>query len=323
MKLYDVIRAWVATMPTKLIFIYYNHFYHTLDDGGNMLSNVPYRQDQVPDREVGNPGRILVMSDREFDYKITHNIFYMDDLDLLAKINIYWGDTDHDWIREAVESSVKKGYKHAYVLNNDDGFNTDRSCIYLDLCGYRVNTDWVKVENELQKWDKSMRYTQWRLSDKRGLNTMKLHDLLKQVSDILDPDDGVFDYFLHTFDDNGGFLRTRYCWLEQKVKDKEIPELSKVLICFEEEFDADGAFYCIDFDDINDETVLDRMSQKHKTVVRCELFYDSDQDAWIECNVENSRENGFGFAYLVDLKNRTYTVTGKSCQEYLADGTVM
>ena len=162
------------------------------------------------------------------------------------------------------------------------------------------------------------------LIDEKGLGTMRLHDLLKQVSAILDPEDDVLNYFLHTFDDNGGFLRTRHCWWEEEVRNKEIPELSKVLVCFEEKFDGDGAFYIVEFEDIvEDETILDRMSPFHRTLVKCELFYGSDQDDWIECNIENSRQNGFGFAYLVDLKNRTYTVTGKSYQEYLADGTVM
>jgi len=42
---------------------------------------------------------------------------------------------------------------------------------------------------------------------------MMLHDLLRQVSEILTPETGSFyGYLLHTSDDNGGFLRTRHCW---------------------------------------------------------------------------------------------------------------
>lgn len=153
-----------------------------------------------------------------------------------------------------------------------------------------------------------MRYTQLQLIDEKGLNTMKLHDLLKQVSDILDPDGGLYDYFLHTFDDNCGFLRTRHQWWAQEVADKEIPELSRVLICFYEEFDADGVFYRIDFDSITDGTVLDRLTTNHKTMVKCQLFYDSDDDDSIQSNLEFSIGNRFEHAYLVDLTNKTYSV---------------
>lgn len=137
---------------------------------------------------------------------------------------------------------------------------------------------------------------------------MQLHDLLKQVSDILDPDGGVYDYFLHTFDDNGGFLRTRHQYWDQVVKDKEIPELSRVLICFYEAFDADGVFYRIDFNDVPDGTVFDRLTPYHKTLVKCQLFYDSDDDDSIQSNLEFSIGNRFEHAYVVDLTNKTYSV---------------
>lgn len=149
---------------------------------------------------------------------------------------------------------------------------------------------------------------------KKGLNTMRLHDLLKQVSDILDPDGGVFDYFLHTFDDNGGFLRTRHQWWEQVVEDKEIPELSKVLICFYEEFDADGVFYRIDFDDVPDGTVLDKLTPNHKTMVKCQLFYDTEY--LIQSNLEFSIGNRFEHAYMVDLTNKTCSVYTLPVIEY-------
>lgn len=143
---------------------------------------------------------------------------------------------------------------------------------------------------------------------------MRLHDLLKQVSDVLDPDGGVLDYFLHTFDDNGGFLRTRHQYWEQVVRDKEIPELSKVLICFYEAFDADGVFYRVDFDDIPDGTVLDKLTPNHKTLVKCQLFYDTDYS--FESNMEFSIGNGFEYTYVVDLINKTYSVYVLPVVEY-------
>lgn len=53
---------------------------------------------------------------------------------------------------------------------------------------------------------------------------MTLHELLKVVPDFLTPDSGLlYDYLLYTSDDNGGFLRTRFCWWpERAVTDKEL-----------------------------------------------------------------------------------------------------
>lgn len=149
---------------------------------------------------------------------------------------------------------------------------------------------------------------------------MKLHDLLKQASDIVDPDDGIFDYFLHTFDDNGGFLRTRHCWWEQVVEDKEIPDLSRVLLCFAEKLDVDGAFYTIEWVDIvEDESILDlntvdgvstmaHMSTACRTLVKSELYYDMDDDDYIQTTALSAYDQGWRYAYVVDLTNKTYAV---------------
>lgn len=149
---------------------------------------------------------------------------------------------------------------------------------------------------------------------------MKLHDLLKQVSDILDPDGGVFNYFLHTFDDNGGFLRTRHQWWEQEVEDKEIPDLRRVLLCFVDELDVDGAFYTIEWVDIvADESILDlntvdgestmaHMSTACRTLVKLELYYDMDDDDYIQSTALSAYENGYKYAYVVDLTTKTYAV---------------
>lgn len=155
---------------------------------------------------------------------------------------------------------------------------------------------------------------------------MMLHDLLRQVSEILTPETGSFyGYLLHTSDDNGGFLRTRHCWWEKPVKDREIADLDRVLLCFEEIFKEEDSFYVIDFEDLREGEIIavNELSPNHKTLVKLELYYDSDQDDWVECHIENSRQNGFGYVYLVDLKEKTHTVSGKSYQEYLEDGTVL
>lgn len=55
---------------------------------------------------------------------------------------------------------------------------------------------------------------------------MTLYELLKQISNIITPENDVFyRYAIYTSDDNGGFLRTRYCWrLDKPVKDRNLGE---------------------------------------------------------------------------------------------------
>jgi hypothetical protein len=148
---------------------------------------------------------------------------------------------------------------------------------------------------------------------------MRLHDLLRQVSDILAPGDvGFYNYLLHTSDNNGWFLRTRHQWWDEKVKDKEIPDLKRVLLCFADELDVGGAFYVVEWNDIlEDESILDvlddgvtaaNMSPACKTLVKFELYFDRDDDNYIQTTALLAYENGYKHAYVVDLINKTYSV---------------
>lgn len=50
---------------------------------------------------------------------------------------------------------------------------------------------------------------------------MTLYDLILNVSQIITPDTNAFyHYILYTSDDNGGFLRTRYCWSSLPIADR-------------------------------------------------------------------------------------------------------
>ncbi|MGN0691926.1 MAG: hypothetical protein ACI4K7_06235, partial [Oscillospiraceae bacterium] len=62
---------------------------------------------------------------------------------------------------------------------------------------------------------------------------MQLYELIQKVSDILTPETNAFyTYVLHTSDDDGGFLRTRYCWWDKCVKDRVLDDddYKKVLV---------------------------------------------------------------------------------------------
>ena len=52
---------------------------------------------------------------------------------------------------------------------------------------------------------------------------MDLYTLLHKISKIITPNtDYFYEYALHTFDDNYGFLRTRYCWLDNCLKNRNL-----------------------------------------------------------------------------------------------------
>ena len=56
---------------------------------------------------------------------------------------------------------------------------------------------------------------------------MDLHMLLDRVSKILTPNtDYFYTYALHTFDNNGGFLQTRYCWWEKCLENNRSRSVS-------------------------------------------------------------------------------------------------
>ena len=52
---------------------------------------------------------------------------------------------------------------------------------------------------------------------------MDLYTLLNNISVIVTPNtDYFYEYALHTFDNNGGFLRTRYCWWDKCLENHEL-----------------------------------------------------------------------------------------------------
>lgn len=52
---------------------------------------------------------------------------------------------------------------------------------------------------------------------------MTTHQLLKQISEILAPNNTkqLYDYLLYTTEDRGLFLRSRYCKSDNALKDEE------------------------------------------------------------------------------------------------------
>lgn len=120
---------------------------------------------------------------------------------------------------------------------------------------------------------------------------MTLYELIGKISRILTPEtDEFYHYVLHTSDDNGGFLRTRYCWWDKPLQDYKIPDMEKALVCFRYPF-----------------VESDLTKDRKETRVKLQLFYYFSSEGW-KGDVIWSMQLGYGIPYLFDLKEMTYRV---------------
>lgn len=121
---------------------------------------------------------------------------------------------------------------------------------------------------------------------------MTLYELLKQISNIITPENDVFyRYAIYTSDDNGGFLRTRYCWrLDKPVKDRNLGEgFEKVLVTAQQEINVDNLLVEVD------------------TPVKMQITY-SEKNAAVE-DADWDIQLNYCYVYIFDFINGTYTMS--------------
>lgn len=125
---------------------------------------------------------------------------------------------------------------------------------------------------------------------------MTLYELIKKISKIITPDtDDFYQYVLHTSDDNGGFLRTRYCWWDECVKDRKIQSnYNKILVTSKEKFDINS---------------FKKLKDEEDTTVKMQISYDITNAAITDADWDS--QCGYNYVYIFDLINNTYT------QEYI------
>jgi hypothetical protein len=179
---------------------------------------------------------------------------------------------------------------------------------HIDIMDCNTLAEWLEVfgdydEMEDYDWGKPMGEEIW-------CTEMRLHDLLRQVAGVMMPNraDELYSYFLHTFDDNGGFLRTRHQYWEQPLKDHKVPNLKKVLVAIQDQpFDPDCGLL---FDD--------------RTLLDLELFYiASDEPGCMDHLIDIARQVDYTYTCIVDLMSKTYVLGGKSYQEYADEGILL
>ena len=119
---------------------------------------------------------------------------------------------------------------------------------------------------------------------------MTLHKLVKRVSDIITPGtDEFYKYVLYTSDNNGGFLRTRYCWWDKPFEDRKLPDgYTKVLVTCKKEI------------------IVEDLINKKEPKLELQFWYDS-LDAkldYVECDIEM----GYCYIYVFDLVTNAFVV---------------
>ena len=133
---------------------------------------------------------------------------------------------------------------------------------------------------------------------------MTLYELIKRVSDIITPETGAFyNYVLYTSDDNGGFLRTRFCWWDKPVKDHELGDGCKtVLVTAKTPITEAG---------LADKSDVDSFDGTAYTKVKIQFTYSK-----CECTADDAEwdtELGYCHVYLFDLEKNNFVKTYIKC----------
>lgn len=116
---------------------------------------------------------------------------------------------------------------------------------------------------------------------------MKLYDLLRHVAETMsrgNETEWLYQYFLHTFIDYDGYIRTAEYWSDDPMPDREIPDLDKVLLCFNDGFQLG----CTSF----------VTAKEGETKTKFVMYYESDDMDYIDRNTEAGLVHGFGESFI-------------------------
>ena len=127
---------------------------------------------------------------------------------------------------------------------------------------------------------------------------MKIYDFLKIVSEKYCEEraEELFDFFIHAMDDDGGFLRTRWCYWDKSLIDGIVyDDIRTVLITAKESYDLLHMKYY--------ERGEGGWKDYLLTNLKIQIFYydESDSDLCSQ-DIEWSNQLGYGYYTLLDLK---------------------
>lgn len=138
---------------------------------------------------------------------------------------------------------------------------------------------------------------------------MTRYELYREIACILSPkhSDELFDYIIHAMDDDGGFLRTRWCYWDTALPDRGLGDIKTVLVTLRSPFDLenDTGYY----------THEDGYEEK-LTKLKMQLFYSdmSDEGVFID-NMEWSAQVSYCYPLKIDLERRSFELLPR-CEIY-------
>ena len=132
---------------------------------------------------------------------------------------------------------------------------------------------------------------------------MTLYDLLRKISSILAKNnaDKFFEYTIHSMDDDGDFLRSRYCYLEKTLSDFECGnDLKTILVTLRMPFDfCNSTQYYEETDFTNSPS----------TLLKMQIFlYDLSDEEHLNQEIMWSSGVGYSYPIKVDLVNESYEI---------------
>lgn len=133
-----------------------------------------------------------------------------------------------------------------------------------------------------------------------------IYDFYRKVAKILAGEnvDALFDYIIHAMDDDGGFLRTRWCYFDKKLPNKKLnADIKTVLISLHRPFDfqASKKYYVEDIPKDGTETELNMQL----------FYYDLSDKKRFKDDAQWSADVGFFYPIKIDMVNETYEVLEK------------
>ena len=129
---------------------------------------------------------------------------------------------------------------------------------------------------------------------------MTTYELYKRIANILAPECNreLFDYILHSTDNYGGFLRSRFCRADIVLPDKKCGEIKTILVALSEPFDFSSAeYYAKDG------------SHNPKTILKMQIYLcDLSDDFKFKFAADGCASVGYEFPIKIKLDEKKYEV---------------
>lgn len=130
---------------------------------------------------------------------------------------------------------------------------------------------------------------------------MTTYEFYRKTARILTSsnEDALFDYIIHSMDDNGSFLRSRYCYWTETLPDMKCGDIQVALFALRSPFDFENSKEYYKYED----------GSQTFTRLKMQLFFFdlSDEKRFME-EAEWSAAAGFSYPIKIDLRDMSYEI---------------